>query len=70
MPGSPRPAGRYYTTATEDSYKTKAIPESMSFSDIHNIGKKDTKSAAVTGLTHPTCSEFFHKYWAAHQKVG
>jgi hypothetical protein len=43
----------YYTTATEDSYKTKAIPESMSFSDIHNIGKKDTKYFKYKPSTAP-----------------
>jgi len=43
----------YYTTSTTDSYRTKAIPESMSFSDIHNIGKKDTKYFKYKPSTAP-----------------
>ena len=34
-------------------YQTKAIPESMSFADIHNIGKKDTKYFKYKPSTAP-----------------
>jgi len=43
----------YYTTSTQNSYQTKAIPESMSFADIHNIGKKDTKYFKYKPSTAP-----------------
>jgi len=43
----------YYTTSTSNSYQAKAIPESMSFSDIHNIGKKDTKYFKYKPSTAP-----------------
>jgi hypothetical protein len=43
----------YFSTTAADTFHEKEIPESLSFADIHNIGKKDTKYFKYRPSTAP-----------------
>jgi hypothetical protein len=59
----------YYSTTSTSAFAAKPIPETISYADIHNIGKKDTKFFKYRPSTAPFWPRSMCRYVEDYQEL-
>jgi hypothetical protein len=59
----------YFSTQTETAYKPKPWVDTISYSDIHNIGKKDTRFYKYRPSTAPFWSRDMSRYVSDYKEL-